>query len=469
MKLEKFILPLAICVGIFIVPSLKSCKSCKKETKVKETPFAGYNIQLPAGTDLKKLIDNINSKLGQHIDMDKHVRRCPCDSSLININYPDIDFSGHEKIVVKTREGEELDFPVTGEVLVNKNFIFELNVNRDIKIGDDSLKQIISKMNATEFNPSSNKSDLVRLAIFDSGIDNNLVTLNYFGVQAMPSECIKLNTTDSIKLIKNNKFLGLNFAPADPGVPYSVSDLEDRHPFHHGSRIAYLAAEQFRQSTDKGVELLTMKVLNSENKGDGYGIMCAMYHAKKLGAKIFNMSLGYYGPEDLLFKKYIADLEADKIWLVAAAGNARQDFDNDAWVSNSASDRDLDIRNVNSKFYPAYFGKKGGFDHVVSVTTADGPNGNFMICAGQNYGKKSVDIAVEAKNCLFNVEFYSGPGRQGTSYAAPVVAGWLGTRNGLNSQNKSAILGGAVVESSLSTYTRSGRYVKPFRDAASFP
>lgn len=473
MKLEKLVILSVICLGFLAGMGLEGCKSCRRdqeeEKKEKETPFVGYNIQLPAGTDLKKLIDEINNKLGKQIDMNKHVRRCPCDSSLININYPDIDFSGHDKIVVKTREGQELEFPVTGEVKVNKNFVFEVNIERDVKQRNDSLRQMIGRMRAIEFNPNRNKTDLVRMAIFDSGIDNNLLSLDYVGVKAMPSSCIRLSAADSAKLIKNNKFLGLNFAPADPGGTYSVSDLEDRHPAHHGSRISYLAAEQFRQSADKGVELLTMKVLNSENKGDGYGIMCAMYHAKQLGAKIFNMSLGYYGPEDLLFKEYVTGLKSDKIWLVAAAGNAMQAFDSGTWVSNAPADRNLDLRNDNSKFYPAYFGRKGGLDHVLSVTTTDATSGAFTICSGQNYGKESVDLAVEAKSCLFSVEFYAGPGRQGTSYAAPVVAGWLGVQHGLDTKNKSAILGGAVVGPSLSAYTRSGKYVKPFRDAASFP
>lgn len=463
-----FFTVLIVFFGLILLYFCNCCKNCipppPKEIKNK-IPYKGYNLLLSKGINVKTLIENINTKLGTAIN-ENHVRKCPCNENFINIDYPGLEFSGHGPLVVKTREGQEGEFPMDGDFMVNKNFIF----SSDTTIVNDSVRgryfdknqrtdtTIIATLKNADFNKNKSPEKRVRLAIFDSGIDTTLIASEYVGVKPNPSECLP----DSVKNLLIIK--GLNFAPRDEDPAFfhdnSISDITDRHPNQHGTRVAYLATEQFRNNTEKGVQLLIMKVLNDANKGDGYGIICAMQHAKKLGAKIFNMSLGYYGPEDKIFKHYVDVLSMpgeDRVWLVAAAGNAMEQFDIHKGSNDAAIDRDLEQRSDTSKFYPAYFSKQ--MDHVIAVTTVR--DDLTEACGGQNYSKLSVDFGVRADNCKFKIVDYdpvNANGRQGTSYATPVISGWLGANYDLNA-TKSVIAGSIVTQPDLTNFIRLGKYV----------
>ncbi|WP_138476778.1 S8 family serine peptidase [Dyadobacter bucti] len=444
--------------------------------------YHGYNLLLPKGFGSKQLIDLIRTKL--FIDISKHVRQCPCDTALINIDYPGLEFNGHDRVQVKTRNGQgddiEIDLNVKG-LMAEKNSEF----STDAGVNPISMKNetVVDSMLKASFNPNFKKTKKVKLAIFDSGIDKELTKLDYIGVTSVVASCLpQLDTFDKgrdpfgqQKPADSRRIIGLNFAPKDEtGDKYNVFNITDHGSTKHGTRVAFLIAEQFKKSQTKGVQLLIMKVLNKYNKGDGYGIMCAMYHAKLLGAEIMNFSLGYYGPEDLIFRKYINDMKLPRgyqskyerpIWIVSAAGNAMEQFEqhvdsNDERANITADiSRDLDLRN--SKFYPAYFSKD--IKNVISVTTVK--DDLLSVCDGQNYDRKSLNIGVKATNCLFAVgTFLEINGiwepRSGTSFAAPVVAGWIGTKSKLF-VGKDQILEGASISKPLERYILLGKFINP--------
>lgn len=337
--------------------------------------YHGYNLLLPKGFGSKQLIDLIQRKLD--INISKHLRQCPCDTALINIDYPGLEFNGHDRVQVKTRNGQgddiDIDLDVEG-LMAEKNYEF----STDAGVNAISMKNetVVDSMLRASFNPNFKKTKKIKLAIFDSGIDRELTKLDYIGVTSALKSCLpRRDTFDKSrgpfgqqKPADSRRINGLNFAPKDEaGDKYNIYDVTDNGGARHGTRVAFLIAQQFKKSETNGVQLLIMKVLNRYNKGDGYGIMCAMYHAKLLGAEIMNFSLGYYGPEDLIFRKYINEMKLPRayqskyerpIWVVSAAGNAMGQFDqpvnsDDERASiNAEINRDLSLRS--SKFYPAY-------------------------------------------------------------------------------------------------------------------
>ena len=430
----------------------------------------GYNVWLADNT-LAQLIKEIYKKVKVVIDIDKHVRKCPCGDNMINIDYPGLIFDGHAPVQVRTQGGQSGTLEMEG-LTVSKNMEIALDEQEYSIMATDSIP-VINRMKALESMINLTSQDTVKLAILDGGIDVSK-PLDYLGLKPTnEASCL----TEQYK--KNNqpipsKLRGFNFAPLDelPGgtpVP-DFLNISDTHVNKHGTRVSYIASRQFNDAP-KNLALLALRVLNNKNKGDSFGIICAMVSAKKLGAQILNMSLGYYGDKDDVFELAFNSLNDDPakpIWIVMAAGNFMQGKDVDPSNNASPKNRDLGLRTAKLRFFPATFNNSSD-NHLLTVTTVlttlDG------ICIGQNYGNRFVDAGVKANNC--NIDGGIAPiatnnprGSQGTSFAAPAVAGWLGTQPNL-SLPKNQILKKALIAiatpgpKNLSNFIRSGRYIDP--------
>jgi hypothetical protein len=452
-----------------VFATLVLSQSCKQTTKVhdgqkptecpSEPPFHGYNISFEAPVDIDRLIADINRLCGITIDKTTQVRVCPCGSLLVNIDYPNLEFSGHGPLKVKDKDsGQGGDIDLGVALSTSKNFEF----TSDPVTETDSVKQIYAAMERAVFNQNKPIQDRVKIAIFDSGLDAPFLDKDYIGFKNDGQSCLSTEMFATSQLIG-----GLNLAPVDvpatgsQPTPFDIKDITDKTATsHHGTNVALLTAEQF-QNSKKGVQLLIMKVLNNQNKGDGYGIICAMQLAKSLGAQIFNMSLGYYGPEDEILKKQIQEISEQKIWIVTAAGNSMDAFNGAPGGPNAPANRNLDMRSNASEFYPAYFSSPS--NRVLSATTVRNTTGDQMnICEGQNYGPRSVDIGVLPFNCAFWVYPVSSVGQKGTSFATPVLSGWLGANIDLSS-TKSQIYAKANPGANLDTIVISKSYIKPIR------
>lgn len=459
---RRYLAALFLCSTLLLTQSCNKTTSEHPEQKPTECPadppFHGYNISFESKVDIDKLIADINRLCGITIDKTTQVRVCPCGSLLVNINYPNLEFSGHGPLKVKDKDsgqGGEIDLGVA--LSTNKNFEF----STDPIVERSNTKEIYTKMDSATFNINKSIDERLKIAIFDSGLDAAFLNKDYIGFKTDAKSCLvqeRFVTTETIK--------GLNLAPFDisstgsPVVTTDITNVEDNSVSrHHGTNVALLTAEQFERS-NKGVQLLIMKVLNNQNKGDGYGIICAMRHAAKLGAQIFNLSLGYYGPEDEILKKEIEQISNQKIWIVTAAGNSMSDFNDPTINFNAPANRNLDMRSDDSEFYPAYFSSPS--NRVLSATTVK-ENGNQMDrCEGQNYGPRSVDLGVSAVNCAFWVYPVSAAGQKGTSFATPVLSGWLGANIDLAS-TKSEIYSKANPGANLENVVISKSYIKPIR------
>lgn len=396
--------------------------------------------------DIKaKLITAVNQAGGKLAPDSIIIRRCPCDSTLINITLPNsYTIEGQGPLAVKPG-GEAasggIDLPVQkGSVGFNYTIdTFEPSEPRT------SLPTNLSPINGYISQQNKDVSKTVSVAVFDSGLDNEYLP--------------ELNLKQPVELCNNDGGIpnnasekGWNFVGASGGF----TDTKDDNTTKHGSKVAHLVARQSNGSSTI-VKIVPMKVLGADNKGDMFGLLCAMETARRNNIPIFNMSLGYYGPPDSLLRQYVKKATSQGIWIVAAAGNKPQG-------ESADSTRDLD--HMNKKFYPASFSE---FDRVLAVTTVHLNSSVLNACEGQNYSSSLVlgvlpDSTAGGGPCRFILENASSYSVVGTSFATPVLAGWLATQ--LNKDG--GVLTRSVVTDSMEQATSgnklySNKYIKALR------
>ncbi|ODS77750.1 MAG: hypothetical protein ABS46_17780 [Cytophagaceae bacterium SCN 52-12] len=448
---------------VLIILYLKYCSEDKPSSPIKDPAYAGYSIRLN-GMSLSELKDTLQNGLGITIKPED-LYACPCDSSLVNLKLTGVTIEGHGPVRVRTgTDAVGLDIEYGKNYLLVSNtdslprdFIGSwLSALKDSTTG--SVKE--GRLNPYSLTPGERVPGTVAnlVAIFDSGIHPDLNIPHYANVLGVDST-YKDRLCDSgisVATGPQKRIFGINHMHEEGGGPIDYSHIWDHTLNLHGTKVTQLLASQRINQPSAPLRVLTMRVLNNDNKGDLFSLMCAMSQAKKMGARIFNMSLGYYGPVDTLFEEHMEQLAADKIWVVTAAGNAVDGFD--SGDSNLPENRDLALRPVESRFYPAYFSKN--MQHVIAVTSVSGSPD--QTCDLQNYGKEVVDVGVMADDCHFR--FMGGTEQvsvSGTSYAAPVVTGWLARKKDLDTfANKADLLSDAPDTTALSDRVKGGKYIR---------
>jgi hypothetical protein len=344
-----------------------------------------------------------------------NIRRCPCDGNLLNITLPGgwtITGVDGDPVAVKPPTGGEsrdVGLPIVPN-MVGNNYPTSAFIDKNGENGKPSDKFTIPT--PTVKNPA------IKIAIFDSGLDSVFLPAVILGAETYL--CTSMGALDPATKSKQ----GWDFMPGG-----TLDSPLDDHPQKHGSRVAHLVAQQFNGGKIP-VSITPFKVLNKENQGDLFGLVCAMETARKNNFKVFNMSLGYYGAEDQMLETYVKRATDAKIWIVAAAGNHYIDP-----ITPADTTRNLSART--EKFYPAWFAKTNS--RVLAATTVHlSEKGTLVACQQQNYDRQYVvGVKEETDNtCRFTVfgDKESGTMVFGTSYAAPVLTGWLGKqlRNPVN-------------------------------------
>ncbi len=145
------------------------------------------------------------------------------------------------------------------------------------------------------------------------------------------------------------------------------------------------------------VSLVGIRFLGgTDDTGSTADAVDAILYASSLGARIQNHSWGGYGSDETL-KEAIESVNSRGVLLVAAAGN----FNNN---------------NDDTPFYPASY----DVPNIVSVAATDE---NDLLASFSHYGATSVDLAAPGVDILSTVPGDSYDSFQGTSMAAPHVAG----------------------------------------------
>jgi len=410
-------------------------------------PGGGINILLKEEVTPEIFIAKLADKQIK-VDPGK-VRTCRCGSQLINIDDDSLifDMEGHDAPRVRPTKasGDEIVMPIGHLVsAVSPNISIALDEQK-YPLNDSSFAAVINNTKNAGVARDPNKNTRM-VAVFDTGLDERLLDerLPWWGGERNAGCVPGWPASTALR--------GLNFVSDEDGRQNrnylrDVSATQVPEYSRHGTLVTSLLIRQFYStSQDYNLGLIVMRVLNKQKKGDSFALNCAMLNARKMGAEVFNLSLGYYGKEDGVFKSVIDGFESDGLGqpvpiIVTAAGNIRPPVN---------EKRDFARMPEDSLFYPAYFSRTR--ENLIAVTTARDISGNIMgsagvgsvagpglplnaeVCDTQNYGGEVVDIAVRTPDCLFpqvvdpaNTDrgFAASAALLGSSYAAPVISGWI--------------------------------------------
>ncbi|MEX0993180.1 MAG: S8 family peptidase [Solirubrobacterales bacterium] len=169
----------------------------------------------------------------------------------------------------------------------------------------------------------------------------------------------------------------------------------------HGTHVAGIVGGRGNNSMGvSGVcwstKLMAVKFMNSQGYGSMSKAIAGIEYAADKGAKIINASFGSSTSSEAL-KDQISEAKDDGVLIVVAAGNDGKDIDS-------------------SPTYPASY-TNGNLLVAAASTSTD------TLASFSNYGKTSVDLAAPGQDIMST--YLSGSYRtlDGTSMAAPMVAG----------------------------------------------
>lgn len=294
-------------------------------------------------------------------------------------------------------------------VVVSLNFL--------TSISDSFSGEGIPKLRRGKF-----PKDTVIVGILDSGLDTTLFPNEYLWK-------------------KDNQTAGANSSRHDFGWNFidRNSDVTDFTDSKHGTLVNLFVLEQFFRERENFPKLLNAKVLGPDNSGTLFDCVCGVLYVKENGARIINMSLGFYdndeysdtweGKNPIMYNLINQHLLPEGIILVTAAGN----------ISIGDDIENLALRNLaQNKFYPAVMSNATGKmpNNVITATTVDVTASE--VSPRQNYSPLHVDVGVvanvvEGDVFRFFVPFSEGvvegrPWVTGSSFAAPVITGKIAAR-----------------------------------------
>ncbi|RAJ87653.1 subtilase family protein [Chitinophaga dinghuensis] len=266
--------------------------------------------------------------------------------------------------------------------------------------------------------PSKAGADTVKVAILDTGIDDQLM-----GYQQLfwknPDETLN-NADDDHNCLKDDIY-GWNFVDNN-------NNLRDDSRDGHGTHIALFIINEFQRDQTNALQLMILKTHNSKSEGDMFNILCAMSYAANKGANVINASWGYYSlfkhatPYSQIDSIITAGLAARGILFVTAAGNRMAAPDDSAMKAGITG---TNLRNLDLHyFYPACLG--GSNNNIIVATTVN----DSMVSPTQNFSPFYVDLGVLADEeeggfLKFKVPYTLGTPQyvSGSSYATAIVTG----------------------------------------------
>jgi hypothetical protein len=250
-----------------------------------------------------------------------------------------------------------------------------------------------------------------KVAVLDNGVD---YTNAYFAVNSNVKFTFWKNANDPINGVDDdgNGFvddyaIGYNFVSKNNN-PFN--DGANSNRLSHGTKVLSLIYNKF-VGINIPFEVIFEKVTDENGVGEEFNMLCAMYHAAQNGAKVINMSIGGYKPENenAILSDVLMDLKKQDIIVVAAAGNGWQNTTN-----GNIEPVDLDTSSL--KFYPASLSR---FDNVYAISSAN--TTATSVCLPLNYGSTYVDIGVKTGGDCVSTCPIDNSSLRGTSFTTPIA------------------------------------------------
>ena len=341
-----------------------------------------------------------------------------CDSDLILL-YDSTLLLHLEGQTVGSNGGGTSPGPVgiNGPTLYSSNYRTGSHDSTNRGYADRDLKLPVINYNW----PKPTATDALTVAVFDSGLDS-----------AGASAVATVGTTCFDAPGGMSSSHGWNFVDNN-------ANTQDDMPDKHGTKVSKIILNQVQQYGVNNVNILPVKIFDSNGQGTLFATLCGFAYASGTGAKIINASFGFYHyaqtdtssslkVETMLNAFLNKYLNSAGMLLVAAAGN--DDSGEDAIFQSmnpAANYRYLDA----NRFYPAYFAKI--FPNIITVTTVSTKTQKPSPL--ENASNTSVDIGAQCDviapdgSYVFVDPFIppQSPGTvntiTGSSFAAPVVTG----------------------------------------------
>jgi len=253
---------------------------------------------------------------------------------------------------------------------------------------------------------------------------------------------------------------------------YGNNDVDGPDPkkedVRHGTHVAGIIAAQRNNGIGmngvaKNVQILVVRAVPD---GDEYDkdIALAIRYAVDNGAKVINTSFGkYYSPHPEWVREAIKYAASKDVLIVNAAGNEGLDLDTVEVYPNDQSKTGPEIS-----------------DNVLTVGALSYKYGSEMVASFSNYGKSNVDVFAPGVKIWSTTPLNTYEYLQGTSMAAPAVAGVAATirshyptlsakqvkhiiiNSGLTSKSPVVLAGDASNTDSFSNISKSGKMVNMY-------
>jgi len=163
------------------------------------------------------------------------------------------------------------------------------------------------------------------------------------------------------------------------------------------------------------VSLMSVRTVPDGDERDK-DVANAIRYAVDNGASIINMSFGKgYSWNEKIVEDAIKYAEKKDVLLVHAAGNSSQDNDTTDNFPNDIYKK--------KKFLGIFGGKEKTYKNWLEIGALNYENGENLSAPFSNYGQKNVDLFAPGMNIYSTTPDDNYRNAQGTSMAAPVVAG----------------------------------------------
>ena len=200
---------------------------------------------------------------------------------------------------------------------------------------------------------------------------------------------------------------------------YGNNDVEGPDAFH-GTHVAGIIGAVRNNDTGidgvaNNVKIMSVRTVPNGDERDK-DVANAIRYAVDNGASIINMSFGKgYSWEEKVVEDAINYAKEKDVLLVHAAGNSAQD--------NDTTDNFPNDHYKGKRFLGIFKAKDKYYENWMEIGALNYKNGEELSAPFSNYGQKNVDLFAPGMQIYSTIPDDKYENAQGTSMAAPVVAG----------------------------------------------